>query len=58
MSTLTITEAFARYGVKLKNVQWSVSAWDAADNLIICLWKHHFRSSPPKTMEFADTFDR
>ena len=43
MAELTFAEAFARYGAKLRNVQWSVCA-DAPDgSLVVSLWRHHFR---------------
>ena len=46
MPDLGYAEAFASYGAKLKNVQWSVCA-DAKDgSLVVSLWEHHF--SPPK----------
>lgn len=35
-------EAFASYGVKLKNPQWSVCGVNAAGELAISLWAHHF----------------
>lgn len=46
MADLGFSEAFAEYGAKLKNVQWSVCA-DAPDGaLVVSLWQHHF--DPPK----------
>ena len=46
MASLGFAEAFAGYGAKLKNVQWSVCA-DAPDgSLVVSLWQHHF--DPPR----------
>ena len=46
MADLGFAEAFAEYGAKLRNVQWSVCA-DAPDGaLVVSLWQHHF--DPPK----------
>jgi hypothetical protein len=42
MRDLGYAEAFAKYGAKLKNVQWSICA-DAPDgSLVVSLWQHHF----------------
>jgi hypothetical protein len=53
MATLGINEAFARYGAKLHNGQWSVTAWASDGSLVVSLWEHHHRKSAPKTLEFA-----
>jgi hypothetical protein len=46
VANLGFAEAFAEYGAKLRNVQWSVCA-DAPDGaLVVSLWQHHF--DPPK----------
>jgi hypothetical protein len=58
MPALGYGEAFATYGAKLKNVQWSVCA-DAPDgSLVVSLWQHHFQ--PPKDGKAICTgrFDR
>jgi hypothetical protein len=58
MAQLGIKDAFARYGAKLRNVQWSVSAWAPDGSLVVSLWAHHFRSGPDRSMEFADRVSR
>lgn len=58
MSGLGLKAAFARYGAALRNVQWSVSAWNDNGELVASLWDHHTRRSPPATLEFADSADR
>jgi hypothetical protein len=58
MSKLGITEAFAKYGAKLNNPQWSVSAWAVDGSLVVSLWDHHCRKGRPGTMEFSDSMSR
>lgn len=58
MPNLKISEAFAQYGAKLRNVQWSVSAWSPSGELVVSLWAHHWRRGPDGAIEFADRFDR
>jgi hypothetical protein len=56
---VSLSEAFARYGAKLRNPQWSVSAWTPDGALVVSLWTHHIRrNGPPDTMEFEDRLDR
>lgn len=42
MPSLGYAEAFAKYGAKLKNVQWSVCAETPDGALVVSLWSHHF----------------
>ena len=58
MSQLGIAEAFGTYGAKLRNVQWSVSAWAPDGSLVVSLWAHHYRKGPEGTAEYADTTER
>lgn len=53
-----IQEAFAQYGAKLKNAQWSVSAWSLDGDLVVSLWAHHYRRGPAGTAEYADSLAR
>ena len=39
---LSFTQAFSRYGAKLKNVQWAVSAETSEGEIAISLWQHKF----------------
>lgn len=52
MAKLGIKEAFAKFGAVQKNVQWSVSAWNAEGELVVSLWAHHQRPNTPGAMEF------
>lgn len=58
MSGLGLKAAFARYGAALRNVQWSVSAWNDNGELVVSMWHHHTHRGPPETLEFADSADR
>lgn len=59
MATLGIRDAFARYGAKLKNVQWSVSAWAPDGSLVVSMWEHHRRKdTPPGTLVFEGSASR
>jgi hypothetical protein len=50
------TEAFAKYGAKLANPQWSVSALGADGNVVACFWQNHLRQGVEKaTLEYKDT---
>lgn len=59
MANFGIQRAFARFGAKLHNVQWSVSAWNTDDELVVSLWAHHYdRDSPAGVAEYFDRLDR
>jgi hypothetical protein len=58
MATLGINEAFAQYGARLNNGQWSVSAWAPDGSLVVSLWEHHYRKGAPGAMEFAGKASR
>lgn len=50
-------EAFARYGVKLKNDRWSWSGISPAGDVVLGLWQDEFdfRSTPPSYRANAET---
>ena len=57
MRKLTLTEAFAHYGAKLRNVQWAVS--DIADgHLVVSLWAHKFRKAVDGIVPYEDQLSR
>lgn len=58
MPSLAFAKAFAAYGAKLRNVQWSVCAEAPDGSLVVSLWQHHFE--PPKNGEVVcrDSFAR
>ena len=55
---MLFSEAFSKYGAKLKNVNWSVSALSPDGDLIISCWKHRFSKPEGKTITYKDFADR
>src|SRR5262245_24886348 len=59
MARLGIRDAFLQYDAKLKNVQWSVSAWATDGSLVVSMWEHHRRKgTPPGTLVFEGSARR
>jgi len=48
MSSLSLTSAFARYGAKLANSQWAVSAINSSGELVVSCWKHYLKGGEGK----------
>jgi hypothetical protein len=57
-TTVLLSEAFSRYGAKLKNVYWSVSAENDSDELVVSLWKHRFLKPEVSSIRYQDYVDR
>jgi hypothetical protein len=58
MATKGISEVFAKYGARLKNVNWSVSAWNSAGELVLSLWAHHYRKGEDGSAEYSGKLAR
>ena len=58
MADLAFAEAFAKYGAKLRNVQWSVCAAAPDGSLVVSLWSHHFEKAKDGAMICRDSFQR
>ena len=58
MAGLGFAEAFAKYGAKLRNVQWSVCAEAPDGSLVVSLWEHHFSPASKGTVQCRDSFAR
>ena len=58
MSTLGFAESFAKYGAKLRNVNWSVCAETPDGFLVVSFWSHHFKKAPDGTLVCEDTAAR
>jgi hypothetical protein len=59
MSDLTFTAAFAKYGAKLPNRMWAVSAIATDGSLVISCWQHLFDRNPaPGVMRYSDRLSR
>jgi len=53
-----LSEAFAKYGAKLKNVNWSVSAENERGELILSLWQHYFEKPEGSAIKYVDRASR
>ena len=53
-----IQSCFAKYGAKLKNTNWSVSAENEAGELVCSLWNHFFHKGDPGTVKYVDKVSR
>jgi hypothetical protein len=57
MAALGFAEAFAKYGAKLKNVNWSVCALAKDGSLAVSVWQHHIRREG-EVLVCRDTMER
>ena len=55
---LLLTEAFAKYGATLKNVNWSVSAENDKGELVLSLWQQFFKAPVGNTIRYVDKVSR
>ena len=55
---MKISEAFNSFNAKQKNIQWSVSAINQNNELVLSLWKHFFKSKSTDTMTYTDHASR
>jgi hypothetical protein len=58
MGAQSISDAFAVYDAKLKNPNWSVSAWAPDGSLVVSMWEHHYRKGPSGSVEYVDRVSR
>ena len=58
MATLGFAESFAKYGAKLRNVNWSVCAEAPDGSLVVSFWSHHFKKDADGSLICADTAAR
>jgi hypothetical protein len=58
VADLKFTDAFATYGAKLRNVQWSVCALAPNGDLVVSLWEHHLKPSDGEVLACRDSFAR
>ena len=57
MAALSLTSAFARYGAKLPNPQWAVSAINSKGELVVSCWKHYLKGGDGKLV-YTDSLSR
>ena len=58
MSDLTFTEAFAKYGATLSNIQWAFSAIAPDGALVISCWQHKFSIPQKGVLRYSDCLSR
>ena len=55
---MLITEAFKNFNATLNNIQWSVSAINSKNELVLSLWEHFFEKRSKGSMTYADYTSR
>jgi hypothetical protein len=55
---MLISEAFKTFNATLNNIQWSVSAINADNELVLSLWEHFFEKRDKGSMTYADKASR
>jgi hypothetical protein len=58
MSKLSYTECFAKYGAKLANRMWAVSAEAPDGAIVISCWHNYFSRPEKDTLRYTDTLSR
>jgi len=58
MSTITFSEAFAKYDSKLANPMWAFSAKAADGSIVLSCWSHKFSYPAKGVMRYADRLSR
>ena len=53
-----INDAFRKYGAKLKNAYWSVSAENDSGELVVSLWTHFFLKPEGNKIKYVDKVSR
>jgi hypothetical protein len=56
MPTLAITEWLAKYGAKLTNPMWALSAQAADGSIVISCWANHFRRPDRDAVRYDPKF--
>jgi uncharacterized protein YbaA (DUF1428 family) len=56
MPTLSFTECFAKYGAKLTDPMWAVSAQAADGSIVIGCWANHFRRPDRDAVRYDPKF--
>jgi len=58
MAKLLFTECFAKYGAKLSNPMWAVSAVASDGAIVISCWSNYFSRPDKDTLRYSDTLSR
>lgn len=55
---MLISEAFAKYKAKQKNVNWSVSAFNDSGELVVSLWEQYLNKTDRSSYTYIDRVSR
>ena len=58
MAKLSFSECFAKYGAKLTNPMWAVSAQAADGSIVISCWSNYFSRPDKETLRYTDKLSR
>ena len=58
MSNISYSDAFNRYGAKLSNPRWAVSAIAEDGSLVLSCWSHLFSRPNKETLRYTDKLSR
>jgi hypothetical protein len=58
MAKLSLSECFTRYGAKLVNPMWAVSAQATDGAIVISCWSNYFSRLDKETLRYTDTLSR
>jgi len=58
MANLGFVEAFAKFGAKLANPMWAVSAIADDGAFVISCWAHYFKNGGPGIVRYVDSLSR
>ena len=58
MTKMTLTEAFARYGAKLKNRMWAYTAIATDGSFVFSCWNHRLKPKPGGLLRYEDNMTR
>jgi len=58
MPKLSFSECFKKYGARLANPMWAVSALAVDGSIVISCWSSYFSRPDAKTLRYTDTLSR
>lgn len=58
MGKLSYTECFSKYGAKLANPQWAVSAEALDGSIVVSCWHNYFSKPDIGTLRYEDSLSR
>ena len=58
MAKLTFSECFKKYGARLANPMWAVSAEADDGSIVVSCWSNYFSRQDRKILRYTDTLSR